>query len=64
LQGGTAPAARVGSTVNVFFPPIVPFSGVYMGQPITRVLQIVTPRIGIVQDGNPDLLRSIASLKV
>lgn len=56
LGGGTAPAAGIGATVNVFFPPTVPVSGTVSGNPFVGVITITTPGIGIVQTGNPGVL--------
>lgn len=57
LQGGTSPAARVGSIVNVFFPPVAQVSATLPnGQTFVGVALFNSPGIGIIQDGNPDLL--------
>lgn len=52
MADGIAPASRVGSTVNVFFPPATPVSGTLNGLPFVGVATFVLPGLGIIQDGN------------
>lgn len=53
IADGEAPAARLGSTVNVFFPPLVPVTGTLNGLPFVGAATFVMPGVGVIQDGNP-----------
>jgi hypothetical protein len=54
--GGTAPVARMGDSVNVFFPPgPVPVSGLLAGQPFVGTLVLTTPAPGIITSGRTKL---------
>ena len=53
--GGSAPVARVGDTVNVFFPPTVPFTGTVGGAPASGVMTIAGASTGIIQTGRAEL---------
>jgi hypothetical protein len=52
---GTAPIARVGDTINCFFPPTIPFSGTIAGSPVTGVMTIAGASTGIIQTGRSEL---------
>ena len=56
LADGAAPTAHVGSTVNVFFPPLIQISGTLAGQPFFGMLTITSAGVGIIQDGNNKVL--------
>ncbi len=57
LCEGSAPVARVGDRVTVYYPPVVPFTGLYQGNPIEGVLTITNPGIGIIEGpGNERVL--------
>ena len=56
FAGGNAPIARMGDTVSVFFPAVIPVTGVMLGSPFTGVITIATPAPGIINGGNPQLL--------
>lgn len=43
------PAAPVGATVNVFFPPSIPFTGLLDGVPITGVMTPLQSATGVIQ---------------
>jgi len=47
-----AGVAYVGSAVEVYFPPVVPFSGTINGAPAAGVMTIATPGIGVVTIGS------------
>jgi hypothetical protein len=57
FNGGTAPIARQGDTVIVYFPPAIPFtaSGIIGGvpTPIAGVMTPAQPATGQIQIGNP-----------
>jgi hypothetical protein len=53
--GGTAPVARLGDTVDVFFPPQIPVTGLLSGQPFTGLLTITTSGVGIINSGRREL---------
>lgn len=55
--GGTKPVARIGDTVSVFFPALIPFSGTVGGVPASGVLTITQACPGIIDgSGNPKFL--------
>lgn len=56
LADGTAPTAHIGSTCNVFFPPLMPIQGTLNGQAFVGMLTIPDAGVGIIQDGNPKVL--------
>jgi hypothetical protein len=46
------PIARMGDSVSVFFPPVIPFTGTYLGAPIVGVMTIVNPAPGVITSGS------------
>jgi hypothetical protein len=53
LFDGNRPAAYMGGSVTVFFPPLIPFSGTVGGLPAVGVLTITSPAPGLITSGNP-----------
>ncbi len=56
FDGGSAPIARVGDPVVVFWPPSVPITGVVSAAPpgaFTGTLTITSPGSGIIDSGAP-----------
>jgi hypothetical protein len=51
FNGGSAPIARQGDPVAVYWPASVPFTGTLAGQPFVGTLTITTPGPGIIQEG-------------
>jgi hypothetical protein len=48
----------VGNTISVFFPDLVPFEGLINGvTPITGTITILTPGVGIIEDGSDRVVR-------
>jgi hypothetical protein len=52
---GTAAIARVGDTVNVFFPPTVPFTGMVGGVSAIGTMTMSGASTGIIQTGRSEL---------
>jgi hypothetical protein len=53
LAGGSRPVACIGDTVDVLFPPLVPFTGLVNGStPIAGTMQMVAAGVGIVKTGS------------
>ena len=52
ICGGDKPAARVGDTVAVFLPPMVPFTGFLNGLTFTGTMTITSPAVGIIKSGS------------
>ena len=51
FNGGSAPIARQGDPVAVYWPAAVPFTGTLAGQPFVGTMTITTPGPGIIQEG-------------
>lgn len=49
---GGVPVARVGDTVSVMFPAVVPVSGTLSGAPFVGTMQLTTSAAGIIQGGS------------
>lgn len=58
LAAGLAPVARLGDTVQVFLPPVMPFSGTIGGNPATGVLTLPSGgvSVGVIGSGNSKVL--------
>lgn len=56
FANGVAPVARVGDTVQVFFPPSMPVTGTVSGNPFVGVITVASPGLGTIQTGNPKVL--------
>jgi hypothetical protein len=55
LAGGGPPAARVGDAVVVTFPSLLQFSGVTSTGPVTGLITVLQPAVGIIQAGSTKL---------
>jgi hypothetical protein len=57
LMNGSQPVARVGDTVAILFPPVLPIAGTVTGVgPFVGTLTIVTQGVGVIQTGQTKIL--------
>jgi hypothetical protein len=52
ILGGTNPVARLGDQVQIFFPPVVPFTALVPPPPSSGTLTIVSPLTGVITQGS------------